>query len=317
MSHRIQLPDNVAAHFGFEQAFGQDFSFVDDAANSRPEEPDAFIAIDPFRSHEIDDSISVRKDGTSGFIVKLATPDGSLVPASLLEQALRRKRSDYGNGSRNVKTLLPSDLSVGALSLSDGQKRPAVVATMQLSAADGLRLVDLARRTVKSHQTTYYRLENKALKLDPKAENWSLLRAVNAYRESMALPALQPGGTRVMSHFIVEHFAVGYNMLIPALAAEKGVPLLHRNFEGQDETGLFDFLAEESRGASAKRASYSTKAIGHAAFGGMPYAQVTTPLARASDLFNHQQIPALLSTGESAFMFTAAQLDEVAAKLNR
>jgi exoribonuclease R len=315
MGHRITIPESVTAHFGYSKPAEQDFSFVDVAAAQLPHEPERYLAIDPFNPHEIDDAILVRKDSAGGFIVKLAMPDGSLIPPELFDQAILKKKSSY-RGDGGVRTLLPYDLSVGALSLRDMTKKPAVVATMKVDQRTGIELVDLSKRAVTARQTTYYRLENKALAMDPNAQNWSLLRAVNAYRESMQLPALQPGGARIMSHFIVEHFAVAFNLQLPLLAAEHNVPLIHRNYSGEAPNEITDLLAEESRGRSRRRAFFSTSGHGHAGFGGRPYARGTTPLAHADDMTNHQQIPALLSSGSSKAMFNKAELGAIAERLN-
>jgi len=286
-------------------------------------EDEVFLAIDPFNPDEVDDAVKVRSDGPTSFIVKVAKADGSLIPKQLIEGATATKRSKYGARShvegRKVTTLYPSDLSIGALSLGKMTPRPSLVSTLKIDAKGGATLVDLSRKLVTARQTTYNRLENRAVKLDPNATHWPLLRAVNAYRESLGLPMLKPGGpkgVRVMSNYVVEHLMVATNIAIAQRAHQNGVPILYRNFSG-DTLTIDDALAEETAKVAYSRARYSTIAIGHAAFGGLPYVHATTPLARTADTITHHQIGPVLDSRQTDSSFTAKQVEEFGDKLNK
>ncbi len=323
MSQRIHIPESIAAHFGAVKAPVASFPHIDDAILTMQHEEEVFLAIDPYNPDEVDDAVQVRSDGPASFIVKVAKADGSLIPRHFIEGATATKRSKYGprthDSERKVTTLYPADLSIGALSLGRMTPRPSLVSTLKIDAQSGATLVDLRKKLVTARQTTYNRLENRAVKLDPTATNWPLLRAVNAYRESLGLPSLKPGGpkgVRIMSNYVVEHLMVATNIAIAMRAQQHNLPILYRNFKG-DVVTINDALAEETGKTANTKARYSTVAVGHAAFNGLPYIHATTPLARTADTITHHQVGPILDDGQTDSAFSAKQLDEYADRLNR
>ena len=187
-----------------------------------------FLTIDPPGSMDLDQAMHIeRRD--CGFRVRYAIADVAtfVTPGGLIDvEARRRGETLYSPDTRTP--LHPPTLSEGAASLLPGEKRPALLWTIDLDAAGESRAVDVRRALVRSVDRFDYAGVQAAIDGGTADERLLLLAEVGALRKQQEI---ERGGVSlpIPEQEVVEddgHFHLSYRVPLPVESWNEQISLL-------------------------------------------------------------------------------------------
>lgn len=115
-----------------------------------------FVTIDSASTRDMDDAVHIAEDeGNTVLTVAIADPASFILPGSpLAKLAERQAQSTYMLGG--IIPMLPDSLANDCFSLVEGQKRPALVCTINLNAEGGINHYKFERAVIQSkHKLNY------------------------------------------------------------------------------------------------------------------------------------------------------------------
>ncbi len=301
-------------------------------------------SIDPEGAKDLDDAISLQRDGES---IKLTTyialPTSSLTrDDSAFADALEQRETLYF--ARGKRSMLPDALEA-AHSLSDAQERAALEVKMRFDASNVAICKDVRVRatSVQVDKALTYAQARALLRAgdtDMRDLAWlsaQLFRARNTHALALfdgdaAEHGLYMTGEGIIEHAHRAHMIVAEAMILTnrALAEwcrARALPIMWRNHRAQSEdAGVTEAFAQARVRGDARemfllapklmhclaRATYNRTREEHFGLGLDGYAHFTSPLRRAADLINQAQILAYLNHAPLPFLGeTLAGIEEM------
>ncbi|MGZ4590385.1 MAG: RNB domain-containing ribonuclease [Actinomycetes bacterium] len=224
----------IRAELGLPDGFAADVKDAADAAVRGAALPSydvmslPFLTIDPPGSMDLDQAMHIERRGC-GFRVRYAIADVAtfVTPGGLIDvEARRRGETLYSPDTRTP--LHPPTLSEGAASLLPGEKRPALLWTIDLDAAGESRAVDVRRALVRSVDRFDYAGVQAAIDGGTADERLLLLAEVGALRKQQEV---ERGGVSlpIPEQEVVEddgHFHLSYRVPLPVESWNEQISLL-------------------------------------------------------------------------------------------
>ncbi len=291
------------------------------------------FSIDGVGTQDIDDALSFDSD-TGELGIHISDVSERVQPESLLDKLAVSRGSSIYCADESIH-MFPDALSCDKLSLKADQLRPAISYIVKLSDNGEVDSFRIVRSIVKVASNLSYELANGELcdgtsDLAPDIKSsllslWDMAAKRDAYRiESGATHldrrdlspkidaegniSLQPVSDDSPAFKLVSEMMILANECSAAFATGHGFPLVFRSQPEPDRT--FESVTENTKEGPAreyalrgllKRSETSVKAASHFGLGVKQYAQTTSPIRRASDLANQQQISNFLKSGEACF----------------
>lgn len=271
------------------------------------------IAIDPETAHEIDDAIWVHKEhGKSMQLTVVIARAGMIPPDShYVGEALENGWSHYYGNEGYAPMFRDDRLAANVLSLLDGELRPAVAFTCELTRSGQIRNPDIELVKTRTQALSYGQFTEQA-----KAGEYSaIIQAYNTLRKREGRSGAGPNffeqnyngeynpseayGKRVVAEFML--FA---NEQMGRMMHEHGVPWVFRYFDPKQELELLDVgienISEQFREyiAYVKRAFYNLEPRDHRELKKDNYSHNTSPLRRAADFINHMILEYVMHGGD-------------------
>ena len=287
------------------------------------------VAIDDEDTVEVDDALAVERTA-AGLDVHVFIADaaaGVRRGSALDAEAARRASTIYHPGGR--VPMLPYELSADALSLQEGEKRPAL--DHRFSFDESLSLFDykITPCVVTIDRRLTYEQADALLddKDSPEGRSLGALWEVAEHlfearvrrgaitffpvefkvRVAHGEVAIKRIDTFSTSRRLVAEFMVNTGERTGTLLFEKRVPLIFRNQPAPDDDIHWELeLARDpvfvhTTIRKMRRAEVTLQPGRHAGLGLESYCQVTSPLRRYGDLLMQRQVHAVLTTGVPAY----------------
>jgi exoribonuclease R len=183
----------IRAEMGLPDAFPPDVEAAAREAAAHPRLPAEdrdeipFVTIDPRGAMDLDQALHVARDG-DGYVLHYAIADVAafVAPGDPVDlEANRRGETLYG--AEDKIPLHPRVLSEDAASLLPGQRRPALLWTIQVDATGEGTSVDVRRAMVRSRARLDYDGVQDAIDAGTADPMWALVRAVGELRMAREL----------------------------------------------------------------------------------------------------------------------------------
>jgi hypothetical protein len=275
------------------------------------------VAVDDADTREVDDALSIRRDGdVVELSVHISDVAASVPVGSALDAAVRDRASSLFLPDRSV-LMFPPDVVLGRLSLSEDEERPSLTGVFRLDA-DG-RVLDarFVRSLVRLTRRVTYEETRDPAALGPDAETGRLLvrvaEALRVQRERrgarlLRLPSqkvtVEDGVPKVALRLqdapgdvAVSEAMVLHNTRAGELLADAGFAALYRGQSSEAPAGRRIPEPGDPLYASRIRRTFapthtSADPLEHAGLGAPAYAQCTSPMRRYADLVNQRQLAA-------------------------
>lgn len=296
------------------------------------------IAVDNQDTRDVDDALSLEKQ-SSGWRLGIHISDVSqaIRPGTeLFKEVLYRATTVYCVDS--TAPMLPEQLSEGALSLLAGCDRRSVSFLLELDSELNIKKRTIARSVIRvAGRYSYDQVDRllfdgpeKAPEFDqPTAEMIMRLWDIAAHSETERIgrgavqmprrelfPAVGPNGEITFAesgedtpaHRLVGELMILANETAGLFARDNRIPLAFRGQEPPDQP-IEDAVAQTPDGPAReyhrrgmlKRSTVTTAPAPHFGLGVEAYAQATSPIRRAGDLINQEQITSFLHSGRPRF----------------
>lgn len=326
---------------------------VDDAANRADYTHLYCLTIDDASTLDRDDALSLEQT-EKGLRVGIHISDVSSYVSDnespILREAISRASSIYCPG--DIIHMLPPCLSEDRLSLKADEERRAISHFVEIDTKGELLSYSLERTSIKVKENLSYEDANKILCDEDRASSEAAIALKNLwevagqhemqrsnngavqFNRRDSIPALDDSGKVILKAAtdetpgfkLVSEMMILANNVAARFAKEKNLPIL---FRGQETPENLDFINDESveEGpareyffrSQMKPSAVSVTPSSHCGLGLSEYAQVTSPIRRASDLLNQLQIsrtlddqPAFFTAEELTNVYSEAQLNQPA-----
>lgn len=283
-------------------------------------------SIDPEGAKDLDDAISLRRDGDElKLITYIALPAASAISDDrAFANALSQRETLYY--ARGKRSMLPEPMEA-AHSLSSEQARDALEVRMRFDASNLSACKDVSVGLVSvrvDEAVTYTQAQAMIRSGDASMREFArlseqLFSARNSHALALFDGGASQGGLYVTGESIIERASRAQMIVSEAMIltnralAEwcrvRAIPIMWRNHRAQSEDADVTeaFASARARGDEREmfvlaprlmhclaRATYNRKREGHFGLGLDGYAHFTSPLRRAADLINQAQIMAYL-----------------------
>jgi len=291
------------------------------------------FSIDGVGTRDIDDALSF--DSETGEIgVHISDVSERVQPGSVLDSVATGRASSIYCADESIH-MFPEELACDKLSLLAEEPRPAVSYLIKLADNGDIDSFRIVRSVIKVSTNLSYELANAELcdgnsdlHPDIKTDLLSLWNKA-AKREAFRLEAgathldrrdlspkidaegnisLEPVSDDSPAFNLVSEMMILTNECSACFATGNNFPLIYRSQPQPDRT--FESVTENTPEGPAreyalrgllKRSEISVKGESHFGLGVKQYAQTTSPIRRASDLVNQQQICSFIESGEACF----------------
>lgn len=297
------------------------------------------ITIDDDSTQDIDDGLSVERTPDGGYRLGIHITDvaSHIAPESELEkEAVDRGTSVYFPDGRIA--MLPKQLSEGALSLFHGVDRLAISFFLELDAHYNILTREVQPTLINVRQRMSYDTADAQLYQDgldtstisPEVAQlleqlWAitcelesrranagaiqfLRKEMNPKLDEKLHVSLEVADFDTPAHKLVGEMMIVANETAALYASSFNAPLAYRGQEAPDvdiQQQCLDIPEGPARDycqrSFLKRSTVTTQSTKHFGLGLQAYAQLTSPLRRATDLINQRQINALLLDGVSHY----------------
>ncbi len=292
------------------------------------------FSIDDAETLDIDDALSLEilPNGNKRLGIHIASPASAFEYDSVLEREARARGTSLYLPDGRIP-MLPAILSENALSLMEGQRRPAVSFFLTYDEADNIVDREIVRSIVCSkHRLTYDSAEQMIeFGNDDLSDK---LRAILEITETSGASRRASGAIDVnlpeykvvlhketgryelhhvdngmMSRGLVAECMILANAFVADFCAEHEIPALYRTqpspsgLPTADELDAMpnDYIRAISQRRCMQPAVSSMTPSKHAGLGLERYLQATSPLRRYGDLITHYQIESFIETGTPRF----------------
>ena len=297
------------------------------------------FTIDEASTIDIDDGLSVTPTPAGYEIGIHITDAAALVPSiGLVDDAARERMTSLYLPEATLP-MLPRQLSEVAGSLVPGGLRPAITLLAQFNQSFELQTWELCRSMVRSSCRLSYEEADAAL-TDTAVAYGEQLKTLSAAAQPLREARLAAGALEMdrpelkvrvdeaknvsvavtpvptPSRRLVAEFMVLMNNLIGTYLLQNDIPAIYRSQDPVEMEDVPDTSVDAVRQYHILRrirpARLSTTSGLHALIGVEPYAQVTSPLRRYTDLINQRQLANTLTGATPAY-----DMEEVKAVLFR
>jgi ribonuclease R len=308
------------------------------------------VTIDGPTSKDLDDAIWLEeRNGNTLVSVSIADVDSLVPKGSMLdEEAYSRLFTRYYRNYNNP--MFPRTISEGKMSLLEGQLRPTLTVSIELSPEREILSVDVRETVLRSQKRFTYAEVDTALLNGTKSHNTMLRQcgvlaqqllirrqakgAIAFYdiqrkirtNEEGALQALKEN-ERHQSNIIVQEFMILANQAVAQFCKERGVPFPFRNHVATtvrvERTHvlqqILELIAHPQKDVTTKgiifgRAEYEPEPNGHFALNLPAYTHWTSPIRRYPDLVGHRIVKAIIN--EQELPYSSTTLHEICAYMN-
>jgi len=277
------------------------------------------FTIDDDETLEVDDALTVRRDGDHFFVgIHIADASAFVTPGDALDsEAFRRASTIYL--PTTIVRMLPERLSTDLASLRESVDRPTLSAEIRFDSAFNI----LEHRIVSGmihvrERLTYEQVDERLSKGDADlgvlhqiAAKLKDIRsaggAITFRRQELKIRVYQNGerievsriDSNAPSRLLVSELMILLNGIAASFAATRALPVIFRTQEPRDplppETRLLpEALAFDKLRRTFKRSRLSLTPGLHSGLGLSAYTQVSSPIRRYADLVTQRQFTALL-----------------------